>query len=145
MKVIIVEPGKFAKIDEIESSLESYQHVVGGYIQMVYPYDDPVAIVCNEEGKINQLPLNRAMTDENGHVWDIIAGTFFICGLGEEDCISLSDELAEKYLQIFKNPHRFYFDPTGNAIGYQVLCEEEHIHVVQEKSDNKEESDNGTC
>ena len=105
MKVIIVEPGKFARIDEIETGLESYQHVVGGYIQMVYPWNDPVAIVCNEEGKIEGLPLNRAMTDENDHVWDIIAGTFFICGLGEEDCDSLSDELAEKYLQIFRNPH----------------------------------------
>ena len=145
MKVIIVEPGKFARIDEIETGLESYQHVVGGYIQMVYPWDDPVAIVCNEEGKIEGLPLNRAMTDEDGHVWDIIAGTFFICGLGEEDCDSLSDELAEKYLQIFKNPHRFYLDPIGNVIGYQVLSEEEHIHVVQEKSDNKEEFDDGSC
>lgn len=145
MKVIVVEPGKFARIDEIEASLESYQRVVDGYIQMVYPYDDPVAVVCNEEGKIEGLPLNRAMTDEKGRVWDIISGTFFICGLGEEDCDSLSDELAEKYLQIFKNPHRFYFDQFGHVLGYQVLSEEEHVHAAQEKSDNKEESNNGSC
>ena len=129
MKVVLIEPGKFARIDEIETDLESYQKAVNGYIQMVYPYDDPVALVCNEEGKINGLPLNRAMTDENGHVWDIIAGTFFVCGLGEEDCDSLSDELAEKYLKLFKYPHRFYFDPSGNAIGYQILTEEENIQI----------------
>lgn len=130
MKVIVVEPGKFARIDEIEAGLESYQHVVGGYIQMVYPWDDPVAIVCNEEGKIEGLPLNRAMTDENGHVWDIIAGTFFICGLGEEDCDSLSDELAEKYRELLKYPHKFYFDSSGSTIGYQIMTEEENIQVV---------------
>ena len=129
MKVVLVEPGKFARIDEIEMGLESYQKAVDGYIQMVYPYDDPVALVCNEEGKINGLPLNRAMIDENGHVWDIIAGTFFICGLGEEDCDSLRNELAEKYLELFKYPHRFYFDPSGNAIGYQILTEEENIQI----------------
>lgn len=130
MKVVLVEPGKFARIDKIEMGLESYQSIVGGYIQMVYPYDDPVALVCNEEGKIKRLPLNRAMIDKNGHVWDVIAGTFFICGLGEEDCASLSDELAEKYRDLLKYPHRFYFDSSGSTIGYQIMTEEENIQVV---------------
>ena len=45
---------------EIDSDLESLQHEVGGYIEAMYPDEDPVALVCNEEGKLEGLPLNRA-------------------------------------------------------------------------------------
>lgn len=45
-----------------------YQHEVGGHIQAVYPHDDPVAIICDEEGKRKGSPLNRALRDEDGHV-----------------------------------------------------------------------------
>lgn len=46
---------------EINSGLEALQKAVGGHIQAVYPYEDPVAIVCNEEGKIMGMPLNRRL------------------------------------------------------------------------------------
>ena len=57
--VLIVEPGKEPYVKEIDSGLESLQHEVGGYIEAVYPYEDPVALVCNEEGKLEGLPLNQ--------------------------------------------------------------------------------------
>ena len=50
--VLIVEPGKKPYVKEIDSGLESLQHEVGGYIEAIYPYEDPVALVCNEEGKL---------------------------------------------------------------------------------------------
>ena len=83
------------------------QDAVGGYIQAVYPYEDPVALVCNEEGKIEGLPLNRALKTEEGEIYDIISGNFFICGLGEENFCSLSPELAEKFKEEFKHPESF--------------------------------------
>jgi len=99
MDVIIVEPEKLARKAVIDGNLESLQKVVGGHIEAIYPYEDPVAIVCNEEGKLNGLPLNRRLED-----YDIIAGTFMVCGLGEEDFASLSPELADKYLKKFEDP-----------------------------------------
>ena len=63
--------------------------------------------VCNEEGKINGLPLNRALRDEDGHIYDIVAGDFFICDVSGEDFGSLSDEQIEKYTEKFKTPEVF--------------------------------------
>ena len=107
MQVIVVEPGKEAELREIGSSLESLQEAVGGWIEAVYPYKDPVAIVCNEEGKLDGLPLNRALRDEDGYIYDVIAGTFLVVGLTEDNCGSLSDELAERYLEYFRQPEVF--------------------------------------
>ena len=47
MKVLMVEPGKSPYAAEIESGLKSLQAAVGGDIQAVYPYEDPVALICN--------------------------------------------------------------------------------------------------
>lgn len=57
--------------------------------------------------------MNRALRNEDGVVYDIVCGTFFICGLGEEDFASLTDELAEKMMQIFKFPEYFELDANG--------------------------------
>ena len=54
MKVVICEPGQKARIAEIKANLESYQKTVGGYIEAIYPFDDPVALVCNEEGMFHR-------------------------------------------------------------------------------------------
>lgn len=85
MKVVICEPGQEARIVEIKASLESYQKTVGGYIEAVYPFEDPVALVCNEEGKYNGMKPNRALMTSDGDIYDIVFGTFFICGLGSSD------------------------------------------------------------
>ena len=107
MNVLMVEPGKVPYEKDIGDGLKAMQDAVGGYIQAVYPYEDPVALVCNEEGKIEGLPLNRALKTEEGEIYDIISGNFFICGLGEENFCSLSPELAEKFKEVFKHPESF--------------------------------------
>lgn len=107
MKVLMVEPGKSPYAAEIESGLKSLQAAVGGDIQAVYPYEDPVALICNEEGKLMGLPLNRALFDNGGHIYDIVSGNFLIVGLGEEDFTDLSPELMEKYGEQFKSPEKF--------------------------------------
>ena len=80
---------------------------VPGNINDVYPFADPVAIICNDEGKLMGLPLNRALRDENGQMYDAVAGTFLVVGLGEEDFASLSPELAQKYEKQFHQPETF--------------------------------------
>lgn len=107
MKVLMVEPGKSPCEMEIEGGLESLQATVGGSIQAAYPYEDPVALICNEEGKFIGLPLNRALYDDGGRMYDIVAGNFLIVGLGEEDFTDLSPELIEKFSEQFKYPEKF--------------------------------------
>lgn len=107
MKVLVVEPEKEPYVKEISSGLSSLQKEVGGFIEAVYPFEDPVAIICNEEGKLEGLPLNRALRDEDGHVYDIIAGTFLIAGLSEDNFCSLDDAQIEKFSAMYKNPELF--------------------------------------
>ena len=59
MNVLLVEPMREPRAVQIESGLESLQKAVGGYIEAVYPFDDPVAVIVNDEGKINGRPPNR--------------------------------------------------------------------------------------
>lgn len=104
---VLCEPKKKARIVAINHTLTALQQLVGGCIEAVYPFDDPVAIICNEDGKINGLELNRALRDESGNAYDILAGTFVIVGLGEEDFASLSIEYQEKYRKLFEFPEVF--------------------------------------
>ena len=107
MNVLMVEPGKVPYAVDIGEGLEALQAAVGGDIQAVYPYDDPVALICNEEGKLMGLPLNRALRDDEGNIYDILAGKFFLCGLGEENFADLPADLMEKYRQQFEHPEQF--------------------------------------
>lgn len=114
--VVLCEPGKQARTATIEASLERYQKIVGGYIEAYYPFEEPVCIVCNEEGKINGLPLNRAIYAEpdRGEMLDIIAGTFFVCDCSGENFGSLSPDQLRRYTELFKYPERFF--RAGNDI-----------------------------
>ena len=114
IQVVLCEPGKKARVTTIKNDLASLQKLVGGFIECVYPYEDPVGIICDEEGKINGKELNRALRDENGNVYDILAGTFLVVGLGGEDFDSLPKDLCEKYSKMFEYPEMFF--RVGNEI-----------------------------
>ena len=105
--VLVVEPQKKPYAKEIGGDLKSLQHEVGGYIQAVYPFREPVALICNEEGKLSGKALNRALRDESGQIYDVVAGTFLIAGLGKEDFISLTPEQMEHFMQYFQTPEQF--------------------------------------
>ena len=63
--------------------------------------------VCNEEGKLDGLPLNRALRDADGDIYDIVAWNFFIVGLGESDFTDMPHELAERFAEQFRQPEMF--------------------------------------
>ena len=75
MNVLMVEPGKAPYETQIGDDLQSMQAVVGGYIQAVYPYEEPVALIANESGKLDGLPLNRALRDADG---DTLRGVYHV-------------------------------------------------------------------
>ena len=107
MTVLVVEPLKEPYVKQIAPGYRSMQAEVDGAFQAIYPYDDPVALVCNDEGKLMGMDLNRGLRDNTGNLYDIVAGTFLVVGLGEEDFASLSPELIQKYTEQFRTPELF--------------------------------------
>ena len=118
MKVVLVEVGKPAKITDIPHDLKAMQTIVEGPIQALYPWDDPVALVCNEEGKLLGLPANRALRDESGAVYDIVCGTFFLCGAPSdtETFASLTPEQIARLERQFHAPEIFV------GMGGRIVC-----------------------
>ena len=64
ISVLLVEPDRYPRMIEIDDTLEAMQAVVGGNIEEYMPFEDEVAIVCHEEGKLIGLPPNRAIYAE---------------------------------------------------------------------------------
>ena len=107
MTVLVVEPMKEPYVKEIDPGLHALQAEVGGDIAASYPFDDPVGLVLNDEGKLIGLDLNRSLRDEHGEIYDIVAGTFLVVGLGPESFASLPPDMIQKYTEQFKRPELF--------------------------------------
>lgn len=105
MKAIAVRVGKQAEVIDIESELKVYQEFVGGHIQAVFPFYDPITLVCNEDGKLRGLPYNRRISAPR--LIDDIVGDFLLFEFDGEDFTSMSDEHIEKYLAYFNDPNRY--------------------------------------
>ena len=116
MQVVIVEPKKKPTVQNINDGLEAMQKIVGGTIQAIYPFDEPIALICNDEGKLLNLPLNRALRDNAGCVYDIVAGTFFLCAAppDSDNFASLTEEQTQTCLKRFAVPEQFI--QVGDAV-----------------------------
>lgn len=119
MKILIVEPGRYPRAADIPHTLRAMQEVVGGYIQAIYPWEDRVGLVCDDEGLLKQYRFNRMVGKDNA-----IFGTFFLCGLGEEDFTDLPDELLIKYERMFHMPEVLARAP-GGYVAFPVPPDEE--------------------
>ncbi len=97
MRVLVVEPETLPYEKEI-NGLEEMQATVGGLIDAIYPWEDRAAIVCNDEALLLDMPFNRSVEGGYGGVF----GTFFVCGLGEEDFCSLTPEQMKVYKEKFR-------------------------------------------
>lgn len=118
MKILIIEPGKHPREADIENTLENLQKTVGGYLEAIYPFDEPVALVCDEESKLKaDTEWNRMLPETH----DVIKGTFFLCGIGEEDFTDLAPDLMEKYKRRFWEIEHFL--QIGNKLIPNSLSE----------------------
>lgn len=124
MRILKIEPEHHPERADIPDTLEAMQKVVGGYIQAVYPFEEPVALICNEEGKLNGLPLNRALWDEDGNLYDIISGTFFLYAAppDAENFQSLSEEQLLYYEERFRCPEMF-LKVNGKLVCLPILSQ----------------------
>ena len=130
IRVLLVEPMEKPRLVTVPHTLENLQELVGGYLQAVYPWDDPVGLVCDDEAMFNGKVLNRALVDEDGNPYDIVKGSFFLCGLGREDFCSISDELAEKYTERFYWPEMFMRTMDDHVVWIRLKPGEEPKVIV---------------
>ena len=116
MQVVIVEPRKKPMVQNIDGGLDAMQEIVGGTIQAIYPFEEAIALICNDEGKFLNLPLNRALRDITGYVYDIVAGTFFLCAAppDSDNFASLTEEQTQTCLKRCAVPEQFI--QVGDAV-----------------------------
>jgi hypothetical protein len=84
IKVGIKRVNEELKLVEIEDNLQSYQKIVGGYIEVVY-MDAGYIMICNEEGKFENLPVNFVLEH------DYIVGDVFFAKQDREDFGTLTE------------------------------------------------------
>lgn len=117
IRVVYLEPGRLARTIEIGTELEDLQRAVGGgLIEPYSPFDEPVCIVCNDEGKFNGMRPNRAARNEDGRIENIIFGPFFICDCSGENFGGLAEEQLKRYSEQFRYPEHFFRDMFSGEI-----------------------------
>lgn len=113
IKIIIVEPSKQPKVAEIENTLKAMQAIVGGHIEVISPFGNDNVLVCNEEGRLQNLPFNRFLFDRGTGVPTWISGTFFICGTSEDEMCSVPDCMIDEYISRFTLPNAWEYKRRG--------------------------------
>lgn len=110
MRVLVVEPERRPELREISSSLEEMDTIVGGHLLSSFPFDDSAILMRNGEGGYAGLPANRGLKDQDGHLCDIIFGTFLLCGVPDADdhFTSLTAEQIKRYEDLFHTPEMFW-------------------------------------
>lgn len=131
IRVLVVEPGEKPYEKQIRNTLEELQKWVDGYIEVVYPFEDPGAcLICNEEAKLEGLELNRGLYDEEGELYDIISGRFIVTGLTEDDFGSLTEEQMAQYKEMYKMPEAFVFI-NGRLQAYDIYSTEKAFSLAE--------------
>ena len=134
MDVLVVEPG-YAPYEKSINDLEDMQAIVGGTIQGIYPFQDNVAVVCNDDAKMLGMEFNRSVPGGYGG----IRGPFFVCGTGEEDFCSLTPEQMEKYKKYFHHAELLVGVSAYTAHTLKVEPKKKRIPGTQSKSPKRPE------
>mgnify|MGYP000138074266 FL=1 len=117
IRVLVVEPMRKPYVKTIPDTLEAIYHVIEGDCMQVVPlYGTNIknaVIVCNDDGKLRGLPLNRLRCDKNGNPYDVIAGTFFLTGVDGEDFCSLTDDQVQELFTLYEYPELIFSTENG--------------------------------
>ena len=123
IEVLMVEPRREPRIVRLDNSLESLQTAVSigadyrGLIEII-SLSDEVCILCNEEGKLIWLELNRRLWS------DVLCGVFYVTGQDKEgNLCSLSAKDKEHYKEFFAVPESITREEADNALfsGFYIV------------------------
>lgn len=121
--VLRISVGKYPRLEEVVGDLAGIKEAIGGEASVIFPFDDPVALVVSAEGKRIGLHPNRVLRDNDGKIFDIIAGDFLVVGFRDEKIGSLSLTMMDKYTSIFRWPEVFLCHNDGTIHVHQVWDE----------------------
>lgn len=125
MNVLVVEPG-YAPYEKEINGLKEMQETVGGLITGIYPYQEEVTIVANDESILLGMDFNRSVPGGYGGIF----GPFFICGTKDGDYISLTPAQMERFK---KEYHHAEILLGANRGGYVTLKVEPKPHLSEQK------------
>lgn len=78
IKCIVKRPDSIPYVTWVSNNLENLQRFVGGYIETVTPFEDMV-IICNEEGRLLNLPYNCEVCGMD------FVGSIIFCGVDGDE------------------------------------------------------------
>lgn len=123
MKILKIDPGKKPKVMDIDGGLESMSSLVDGPIEAVYPFDDEVALICNQVGKLRgDFKYNRSLRHpETGEAYTIICGPMFLCGapVDSEHFTDLTREQIARYKKYYEHPE-FFLEISGGVLVMKI-------------------------
>ena len=132
MNVLVVEPGylpyekEIPYDSDIRVSHSAMQEIVGGNITEIMPFDDNVALVCNDDSIESRMPFNRSVPGGYGGIF----GTFFLCGTEEDHYCSLSAEQTAKYKKVFEKSEILLGAKGNEPITFKVPSTPKHRESV---------------
>lgn len=129
--VLLVDQLEEPYFTSVRNNLHEYQRIVKGNIEIIScPDVNGIDIICNEEGKIMSLPLNRSLTD-NHEVYDIVAGTMILAGNNTEgETIGLTEEQLVSGYNYFMLPQIFVLSDEEGEV--EVLdCSIEMARIMK--------------
>ena len=99
---MLLRPGKEAMLINIEPSFRQIEELVGGLADLTWPINERFCIAVNDTGKLDGLPLNRALRNAEGKIVDIYAGNVVILGShGGEGFDDLMPDEVEELMERF--------------------------------------------
>ena len=141
MQVLLVKPGRAPRKMELKNDLDAMQRAVGGLLQVIYPFEEPVALVCNDEGKLLGLPANRGLWDEKGRleVYFIQDNIWTMDGDGELRLTIMATMAQEESRKISErvragqkiSREKGVLYGTGNILGYDRVGDTYQINPEQ--------------
>lgn len=140
----------------VENTLKALQSYVDGPIQAL-ALTPEIVVICHEEGKLHQFPLNRALVDSQSQVLDYFVGTILcvrhsgdeFVGIEPEDITvierlliplkSVSKERDHAVFVTFSADHCPEWRPFY-AIDFSALSPEEKVELMSRPQDDMEAS-----
>ena len=92
IRVVMCPADRAPYVTNISNTLENFQQIVGGYIEAV-PFAAHTVIICNEEGRLRDLPRCKSLC------FDSFCGDCFIAGTSGEGFTDLSEDAAAFWLK----------------------------------------------
>ena len=115
--ILVVEPGKAPYLKTIAVTLENLCKEVGGILAETCPYEPNITVCYNADYMINGSEPNRVIKNDNGALFGILCGTFLVVQRDSTNRItSLSDDLAQKYTELLKDPVAYHSVPVANGL-----------------------------